>query len=172
MTDELFKTFWHYFQNISVMLVETISSETMELVGQGDGHFQLFFHTERKRFNFKCKWMSLAMFKTEFNCKSIFSLFFSINSWPSKIPNGPLKMMEGANDGPQKFWPGYNTDVVYNKVVSCSWSLEYCLCHVRDIVWVVRWFFTGSSLLPYSPHRHGMSWIILKDRNVFCPNKW
>ena len=32
VTDELFKTFWHYFQNILVMLVETISSRTMELV--------------------------------------------------------------------------------------------------------------------------------------------
>ena len=30
-------------------------------------------------------------------------VFFSINSWPSKIPNGPLNMMEGASDGPQKF---------------------------------------------------------------------
>ena len=41
-------------------------------------------------------------------------VFFSINSWPSKIPNGPLKMMEGANDGPQKFWPGYNTGNYWN----------------------------------------------------------
>ena len=31
-TDKLFKTFWHYFQNILVMLVETISSRKKELV--------------------------------------------------------------------------------------------------------------------------------------------
>ena len=32
VTDKRFKTFWHYFQNILVMLVETISSRKKELV--------------------------------------------------------------------------------------------------------------------------------------------
>ena len=32
-------------------------------------------------------------------------------------------MMEGANDGPQKFWPGYNTgDMI--KQVSTVWAYE------------------------------------------------
>ena len=41
LTDKLFKMFWHYFQNILVMLVETICSRNMELVLL-DGEMDIF----------------------------------------------------------------------------------------------------------------------------------
>ena len=50
LTDELFITFWHYFQNILVMLVETIPSRKMELVLL-DGEMDIFNYSFTQKEN-------------------------------------------------------------------------------------------------------------------------
>ena len=96
------------------MLVETIPSWTMELVltDKVMDIFNCSFTQEENILILNVNEWAVQCSKQNFivNCKTIFCcIFFSNNRWPSRIPNGPLKMLEGANDGPQKFWPGYNT---------------------------------------------------------------
>ena len=104
------------------MLVETISSRTMDIV-LSDKEIDIFNCSFTQKENI----LILSVNDWALQCSkqnlivSPFSVVFSsINSWLSKIPNGPLKMMEGASDGPQKFWPGYNTAYVKDLEVRCT----------------------------------------------------
>ena len=91
------------------MLVETISSRTMEQ-GKEMDIFNCSFTQKEKVLILSVNEWALQCSKQNLIVSPFFVVFFfQFNSWPSKIPNGPLRMMEGANDGPQKFWPGYNT---------------------------------------------------------------
>ena len=98
LTDKLFKTFWHYFRNISVKLAETISSRTMELV-LSDKEMDIFncsFTQKENVLILNVTEYALQCSKQNLIVSPFLVVFFSINSWPSKIPNGLLKMMRGS----------------------------------------------------------------------------
>ena len=98
VTDKLFKTFWHYFQNILVMPVGTISSLTMELV-LSDTEMDIFNFSFTQKENvliLNINECALLCSKQNLIVSPFLVVFFPLT-------NGPLKMMEGANDSPQKF---------------------------------------------------------------------
>ena len=166
MTDEVFKTFWHYFQNILVMLAETISSQTMELV-LSDKEMDIFncsfTQTENVLILSVNEW-ALQCSKQNLIASPFLVVFFSINLWPSKIPNGPLKMMEGANNGPQKFWPGYNTEIWYRT----KFYRTMVLAHEQVPLWSGPNFWYRKVLFTYPNLLRTVVCKNLVRTNWFC----